>query len=231
MLTSFGFDTIAIHVNRYNSNFIETINFFYSLGIKNFLLIFDYDPLQDSLSIIKSRMNEFKKLYKPSVRGKLKCAVNLHISPGSGFNDTVDQIYCNKRSRALLSTLPLFPDKNYDQISHDINNLLYKKSTSLFFASFDKTVESSSLEFCSKFINNPRISLTVDINYLFNPQKQPFFNNILTHSCPVIPSISQDISYYVGIAEYINFAIENYGKKDYFRLCSQINKASDKIFN
>jgi hypothetical protein len=232
MLTSLGFDTLAIHVNRYNSSFDETLNFFYELGIKNFLFIFDYDPLNDSIAIIKSKMNELKNTYKKrSFRINIKSAINLHISQGAGFHENINQIYCNKKSNSLLVSLPLFIKDNYEPISLDINNLLYKKSTFLYFTSFEQIIESSNLEFCSKFINNPRIGLLIDANYLLNPQKHIIFNKILNSNTLILPCISKDISYYAGILASTNFAIEKYGKKDYFKLCSQINKASVKIFN
>ena len=231
MLNSLGFDSLALHVNNFNSDINEAIIFFRTLGIKNFLMIFDYDPLNDSIPILKSKIIEFKKIHTRNMRINLKCAINLHLSQGIGFNNQVSRLYCNKKSKALLITLPLFTDTNYDPISLDINNLLYKKSSFLIFSSFEKIIESSSLDFCLKFINNPRIAVAVDLNYILNPQKSAFFHKILSSGSLIIPSISKDIAYYAGALPSTLFAIDKYGKKDYFRLCTQINKASNKIFN
>lgn len=232
MLTSLGFDTIVIHTNRFYSDVNKTIETFYSFGIKNFLFIFDYDPLYDSTAILKSKIKEFKNIHKSQSphRVKIKTALNLNISPGVAFNDSIDQIYISKKSKALFTSLPLFTDINYDPISLDINHLLYKKSSFLVFTDFEEIVESSSVEFCSKFINNSKIGICTDLNYLLNPEKKILFNKIITANCPILPSISRDFGNYAGILNSSEFIIKQYGKKAYYSLCSQINRASTKIF-
>ena len=232
MLNSLGFDTIAIHVDRFYSDISQALEKFYHIGIKNFLFVFDYDPLCDSIAILKDKMKSFKTTYSrlPSIHIKIKCALNLHISQGAGFNESVSRLYCNKASKSLLVALPLFTNDNYEPIALDINHLLYKKSSFLFFTYFDKIVESSSVEFCSKFINNPRIGLTVDINYLFNPQKDKLFHHFLSSNALIIPTLSQDLANYAGVLPSADFVLNKYGKKEYYQLCSQINKASLKIF-
>ena len=232
MINSLGFDTVIIHADRFYSNIDQTLEIFYTFGIKNFLFIFDYDPLSDSVSILKSKMNEFKNRYTKTAshRIKIKCAFNLNISHGISLNDSISQIYASKSSRSLFLSLPLFTHTNYDPIALDINHLLYKKSTFIIISSFEKIVESSNVEFCSKFINNPRIGLDIDLNYILNPQKEIFFHKILNSNSLILPSISRDIANYVGSLDAAGFLIEKYGKKSYYNLCSQINKASTKIF-
>lgn len=232
MINLLGFDSIAIYVDRFYSDINYALTEFYRLGIKNFLFIFDYDPSADSIAIIKSKMNHFKALHSklPSLRIHVKCALNLYINQGSAFNSSVNQLYCNKSSNTLLVSLPLFTDTNYEPISHDINHLLYKKSSFLVLTSFDKIIETSSMNFCSKFINNYRIGLALDINYLFNPEKALLFKSILNNNCPIIPTITQDMANYAGALASADFILNMHGKKEYYRLCSQINKASLKIF-
>ena len=231
MISTLGFDSIAIHINRFSSDIPQALEYFYSLGIKNFLFIFDYDPLIDSIAITKNRMQKFKHTQKLSIlRMNIKCAFNLCITQGAGFNESIQQIYCNKKSKSLLVSLPLFTDKNYDPIALDINHLLYKKSTFLTFTHFEEIVESSSIDFCLKFINNPRIGLSIDLNYLLDPQKEIFVRKILDNNNLTLPSISRDISNYAGTLASANFIIDKYGKKSYYKLCSQINKASNKLF-
>ncbi len=233
MLTNLGFDTIAIYIDRFHSSIEQTLSYFYNLGIQNFLLIFDYDPLTDSITILKSKMKEFKKLHpKPTkLRIKIKYALNLHIYQGSAFNSSVNQIYCNKSNKTLLVSLPLFTNDNYEPIALDINHLLYKKSSFLIFTNFERIIESSNVEFCSKFINNLRIGFCVDLNYLFNPQKDFLFKAILDSNSFIIPTVTQDLANYVGILPSTEYILEKHGNKDYYRFCSQINKASIKIFN
>lgn len=231
MLTSLGFDTLVVHADRFYSDIHQALDAFYALGIKNFLFVFDYDPLYDSISIIKSKLNNFKILCAntSSHRIKLKCALNLHISQGAAFNDSLTRLYCKKSSKTLLVSLPLFTNSNYDPIALDINHLLYKKSVFPIFTSFEKIVESSSIEFCSKFINNSKIAISIDLNYLFNPQKEEIYTKILHSNSLILPSISKDMATYAGILSLAEFDIKKYGKKSYYGICSQINKASSKL--
>ena len=232
MLSSLGFDTIIVHADKISSNIEHAYNIFYEIGIKKVLLLFNYDPLCDSITLIKSRANEFKSLCSKYAyrRIKIKCALNLHITEGSVFNDSINRIYCNKSFKTIFVSLPLFTETRYQPIALDINNLLYKKKAFPVFTSFEKIIETSSLDFCSKFINNSRMGLTVDLNYLLNPQKDKLFNLFLTSNSLIIPTISQNMANYAGILPSADFALNKYGKKEYYKLCSQINKASLKIF-
>lgn len=232
MINSLGFDTIIINANRFYSDINQTLETFYTFGIKNFLFIFDYNPLYDSIPLLKEKMNSFKNIYShTSLRGlKIKVAFNLNILQGAAFNNSINRIYANKNSKSIFVSLPLFTDTNYEPVALDINHLLYKKSTFLILNSFEKNIETSSLDFCLKFINNPRIGISVDLNYLFNPEKELFFKHALNSSSLILPSISKDLSNYVGILSAVDFAIDKYGKKSYYNICTQINKATSRIF-
>jgi hypothetical protein len=231
MITSLGFDTVLIHTNGYSKNISQTVELLYPLGIKNYIFLFDYDPLSDSIPIIKANLKKFKSICSDTVSHhiKIKCALNLHVCNGSAFNPSVDQIYADKRSKAIFTALPIFADVNYQSVALDINHLLYKKLTFPIFTGFDKIIESSNYEFCSKFINNSKIGIAVDLNYLLDPKNQYIFKEILKSNSLILPSISHDVSNYAGIKASAEFIIDQYGKKSYYALCSQINKCSSKI--
>ena len=232
MITSLGFDTIVIHANRFHCEMNHTFETFYQFGIKNFLFIFDFDPLFDSISILKDKMNTFKKLAYNSFsrRINIKVAYNLIVTQGCAFNNSTNRLLANKKSKSLFVALPLFTNTNYDPIALDINHLLYKKSYFLIFDSFEKIVESSNIDFSSIFINNPRIGICVDLNYILNPTKEIFFKRVINSNCLILPSISTDIGNYVGALSAADFMINKYNKKAYYNLCTQINKASSRIF-
>ena len=231
MISSLGFDTIVIHIDRYNLELERTFDFLYGLGVKNFIFVFDFDPLSDSVSIFNARFNRFKNISvkASSHRVKIKCAFNLHISQGAAFNDYIERLYVDKKSKAVFVSLPLFTETNYEPIALDINHLLYKRSAFPIFTSFEKTLETSSKSFCSKFVNNLKMGLEIDINYLFNPQKQELLFELIKNNSLVLPGISRDISNYAGIVDATEHIIELCGKKNYYKLCSQINKCSLKI--
>ena len=231
MITSLGFDTILIHYGAFSNDITSTFELLYPLGIKNYIFLVDYDPTFDSIPILKARLKELKKLYSDtsSHNVKIKCALNMHICNGSAFNPSIDQIYANKKSKALFIVLPLFADINYQSIALDVNHILYKKSALPIMTSFDKILESTNYDFCSKFVHNSKIGLGVDINYLLAPKNQSLFNDVIKSRSLIIPSISHDISNYAGIKASTEFIIDQYGKKSYYAICSQINKCSTKI--
>lgn len=232
MLSFIGFDTIIIFYNRQTADdIVAIITLLYKIGIKNFIIVFDFDPLIDSISIIRSKIDNFNKSIRLVIpnRIKIKYTFNLVMSQGVAFNDAVQRLYANRKNKTLFLALPLFVDNNYDPIAIDINHLLYKRKITTIFTSFEKIIETSSLKFCMKFIENPKISFTVDINYLFNPEKQRFVNSVLTSNTLILPSISNSVSNYAGILSVADNALEIYGKKKYYNLCSQINHSSTKL--
>lgn len=231
MITSLGFDTVTVHTNNLNKNISDIFDLLCPLGIKNYIFLFDYDPSIDAISLYKARFNEFKKICTNTLshRVKIKCAFNMYISNGSAFNPSLDQIYANRSSKILFLSLPLFADTNYQEISLDINHLLYKKSTLPILTNFDKILDTSDFEFCSKFIHNYRFGFSIDLNYLLDPCKKDIFKAFLESKSLILPSISPNTSNYAGIKASAEHIIDLYGKKRYYLLCSQINKCSSKI--
>lgn len=230
MITSIGFDTVVISYHRNNFELEQTFELLCKLGVKNFIFLFDYDPLIDSIAIFKERFNKLKCYTKSiSSRTKIKCAFNLHICQGAAFNNSTTRLYADKNSKLIFISLPIFTSNNYDPIALDVNHLLYKKSAFPIFTSFEKIIETAGLDFCLKFINNPRIGISVDMNYLLDPKKHNIFKLIIKSNTLILPSFSNHISNYAGIAPSADYAIENYGKASYYKLCSQINKCSLKF--
>lgn len=232
MLSFLGFDTLVIHnYNRFVLDSHHMFDLFYNAGIKNFIFAFDYDPRFDSITIMKYEFNQIKKsvLETTSHHVKVKCIFNLIMSQGVALNKDIPRLCSSKTSNALFLSLPLFTDTNYEPISLDINHLLYKRKLTTVFSSIEKAIETSSLDYCMKFINNPRIAFTVNINYLFDPSKERFFNNILNSKSNLLPSISGDMFSYAGVLAEADNALDKYGKKKYYNLCSQINHSSLKL--
>lgn len=229
MLSFLGFDTIVIHnYNRFVVDSKHMFELFYNIGVENFIFAFDFDPRIDSVTIMNYNFKQIKQslLNSTSYRVKIKCIYNLMISPGAAFNNVIPRICSNKSNNVLFLSLPLFTDVNYDPIALDINHLLYKRKITTVFSSIEKVIETSSLDFCIKFLNNPRIAFTVDINYLFDPSRENFFNRLIDSKSNILPCISGDMFNYAGVLASADNALSKYGKKKYYNLCSQINRSS-----
>lgn len=232
MFCSLGFDTLLISYDRLHfSEFKDLVEYFFGLGIKNFIFIFDYNPNLDSISLVAEKFSNLKSYSsKFCFRGmKIKCAFNLNICQGAAFNDSLSRIFANRNNKTIFLSLPIFTDTVYDSFALDINHLLYKKRAFPIFTFFDANIETSGRDFCKKFISNPRIGISLDINYIYSPKNHDIVSEILKSNCFILPSVSGDISNYAGTAATIECFIDSYGKNDYFKLCSLINRCSDKV--
>ena len=89
--------------------------------------------------------------------------------------------------------------------------------------------ETSDVSFCQKLLSVSNLGASFDINYLFDPEKLDFVQMIGDRKTPFIPSISRDISNYVGIVNETEFFFGKIGKKRYYNLCSQISRCSSKF--
>ena len=232
MLCSFGFDALVVSYDRLRySEFKDLIEHFFKLGIRKYIFIFDYEPNTDSIAILTEKFNTLKQHCSNfGFRGlKIKCALNMNICQGAAFNSSLSRVFANKINKTIFVSLPIFADTVYDSFALDVNYLLYKQHAFPIFTFFDSNIETSGRDFCQKFISNQRIGISLDINYLFSPQNIDIVKEILKSNCMILPSISGDISNYAGVWAYVEHFWKFSSKTDYFKLCSQINKCSDKL--
>ena len=232
MFYSLGFDTLLISYDRLHfSAFKDLVEYFFELGIKDFIFIFDYIPTLDSISLFSRKFANLKSYCSDfRFRGmKIKCAFNLNICQGAAFNDSISRIFANKNNKTIFLSLPIFTDTVYDSFARDINHLLYKEHAFPIFTFFDANIETSGRDFCKKFILNSNIGISLDINYIFSPKNHDIVSEILKSNCFILPSVSAEISNYAGVAASIEYFLDSCGKNNYFKLCSLINRCSDKV--
>ena len=232
MLTSLGFDTIVINNRQYDDDSLCLVfDLFSGCGIRNFIFLSDFDFENDSFGIERDKIIIFKNKLSSLTDRKINFKVffNLYVSSGFSFNKDVKRFYSVKKNRSLFAQLPLFTDLGFDLIAHDVNNLIYRQKSFPVFSSFDTVINTASEDFCKKLMNNKNMGLGFDINYIFDPSNLQLFSEILNSKTLILPMISHDISNYVGISKSAEYFMEIYGIKNYYKMCSLINKCASKF--
>ena len=232
MLASLGFDTIIVNNRRYDEESLsELFNLLFPFGVNKFIFLLDFDLSLDSFSVQFEKIQRFAKIVSNiSPRGaRSKIFYNLILDKGSSFNPEFNRLYSVKKARSLFLSLPLFTDTNYEVIAQDLNNMIYRMNAFPLITNFDMVVETSANIFWQKLLSVSNLGVSVDINYLFDPEKLGFAEALILNKTPLIPSVSRDIANYVGIVNEAEFFFEKIGKKKYYSICSQISRCSSKF--
>ena len=233
MLTSLGFDAVIINNGDRN---VQGLTFLFELlsksDIKNFVFASDFDFAQNSFSLENQKINNFKaKLKNISSSGGLhhKVFYNLILTQGSVFNDEFKRIYAAKKYNSFFVTLPLFTHTAYDSLATDINQMIYRHKAFPVILNFDKILDTASVDFCDMLINTSQFGFGLDINYIFDPAKRAYIEKFLRKGSLIFPTISHDISNYVGIMNEAEAFMKNMGRRNYYQLCTQIRRCTGKF--
>jgi hypothetical protein len=159
----------------------------------------------------------------------VKVFYNLLLERGAAFNKDIKRLYADKKHSSLFVSLPLMLDRNYDAIANDVNHLLYRRKAFPVFTDFNMTLETSSYDFCTKLLSSIKAGFCFDVNYLFDPKNVKLAETMLASGARLIPTISHDLSNYVGIMNEADFFMEKIGKSSYYRLCSLITGCSIRV--
>ena len=232
MLPSLGFDTVIVRNRAHDADSLSALfELLYPCGIRNFIFLADIDLATDALSLMDTRVKNFySHLKSVTPRGvHVKIFYNLILDRGAAFNKDIKRLYADKKHSALFVTLPIMLDSNYDAIANDVNQLLYRRKVFPIFTDFNMTLETSSYDFCLKLVNDVKAGFGIDVNYLFDPKNIKLAESLLRSGAKFIPTISHELSDYVGIMNEADFFMEKIGKNSYYRLCSLITGCSVRV--
>ncbi len=231
-MTSVGFDTIVIN-NRYsdNTDLRRLFDFFLPMGIVNFIFPYRFDLSVDNITLSSERLKNFTRLAQNvAPRGvHVKAAHALCFIDGVSQNRSLEKFCLSKKKHSEFFVLPLFSDPSDNRFATELNRLLYRRSIFPIFNSFDSIVKTAPRGFCSKLLCSNSAGFVLDINFLFDLENTEILNLIVKNSVQILPSISHGLENYVGIQETLKYFIQQFGKNNYYKLCSQINKCSNTV--
>lgn len=230
-MTPLGFDSLIIHHHHIDAAHISnTLLFFSNLGIKNFIFLFNYDPIISNTTAFQEKLKSCRKqlfLIKNSVRLRINIFLfpNIILTGGYSSNPSFDKLYANRSFHSVFLSLPWFLDDDANGLSYDINHILYKKKAFPIFTDFDSVYQTSSPDLCDRLLSNRSLGISVDLNHVFSSMS----DTLLKKGISVIPQISNELSNYVGILNYISNFKKKCGMIEHFNICRQIKSCSEKI--
>ena len=231
-MTLLGFDTIIVN-NKFThvSDFKDLFDFFTPLGIKNFAFLNEFDFVSDNLTFRLNESNELKKLLTDiSPRGaRIKTSRSISFADGMSQNSNISKLCISRKNHASFISLPIFPDTSNNGFAIELNRLIYRKNIFPVFNSFDLIIKTAPTTFCDKLLALKNVGFALDINFLLDTNNSKYLEIILDNNTHVLPSVSHDVSSYIGIVKQSESFCDILGKKNYYKLCSQINKTSSLI--
>lgn len=232
MLSYLGFDTVIVDNGLYDSASLSVVfEKFAQYGVKKFVFLSDFSLANNSFSLENIKLRNFAdsldSICPRGVRGKV--FYNLLLDSGSAFNPEFKRLYAVKKHSSVFCSLPYMLESSYEDISKDMNNMLYRHKAFPIFSNFDKVLATSSPDACYKLLNDIKAGFCFDIGYLLDPSNIDTVKMILKNNSNVILKISKNISEYECLLQHMDIFMENIGKQNYYKLCHDISKCCDKI--
>lgn len=226
------FDTLIVNNREYSQKDIALLfEVLVPLGVRNFVFLRTFDLSADSVAIETDVMRNFKKsLDDISSRGiKSKVCFEMLFDVGASQNPNLPRLRVSRKRNAVFVSLPIFPNTDDNVFSYELNRLLYRSDVFPVFTCFDKIIQTAPWEFCEKLLQTRKAGFSFDLNAILCSKDRRLLNHIINSNTYIIPSISHNIGNYAGIDKQAQKFMENYGKSNYYRLCSQFRKCAERI--
>jgi hypothetical protein len=212
----------------------QTFDFFAKCGVSDFIFLFDLDFSNHYIRNQKEKLREFKALINDIRPRGIHSHVfhNLIFDKGIAFNKDLPKAYTSRRSPAVFLSIDLNSANNYNELSQDINRLLYTHKVFSFFTHFDSIIEYIDDLDTNDYLNlfsNQGFGFGFDLNYLFDPSKSAILSRLVLSNAMVAPMISGDLSNYISFPRDFEYLVERSGNNDYAALCRKISKCALKL--
>ncbi len=230
MPASLGFDTLIVNNRIYDEKSLSRMfEIFFSHDIKNYIFLSEFDFTADSFSLKTVKNKNFQSTLKTiAPRGvHTKICYNLSFVRGVSSNPDLRRIYSNRKHSSLFINLPTMLDADlYDSFAVDLNRLIYRLKAIPLCTSFDKTLETSDKEICTRLLQSPRLAFGFDLNYWLSSDNLAFAKQLSRIKPLFVPMLSNGIEAYTDIDYFYEQIMSNIGKDNYYALCTKINKCA-----
>ena len=230
MQFSIGFDTLIINNRFYSEDDLsELFELFVPLGIKKFVFLFEFDLANTNLLRVNNKISLLNELLSRITPRGVHSAVKLELifDNGASSNSDISKLYASRSKRSLFVALPMFPNTDDNGFATDLNRLIYRSGSFPIFTSFQNITETAPTDFTARLLSTPS-GFGFDLNYLLRTDRKELVSTLINNNSLVLPMISHELANYVGIVNEISYFKETYGKNEYYKLCSQINRCSIK---
>lgn len=230
MQFSIGFDTLIINNRFYSEDDLSKLfELFVPLGIKNFVFLFEFDLANTNLLRVNNKISLLNELLSRITPRGVHSAVKLELifDNGASSNSDLSRLYSSRSKRSLFVALPMFPNTDDNGFATELNRLIYRSGSFPIFTSFQNITETAPTDFTARLLSTPS-GFGFDLNYLLRTDRQKLTRTLIANNALILPIVSHELANYVGIVNEISYFKETYGKNEYYKLCSQINRCSIK---
>ena len=223
------FDTLLICNNHFDEESIKyTLNFFKSVGIRNFIFTYEFDRDVKPLSMAIQKLRTLKPyLSSHAPRGlRIYTAFNVILSEGCVFDPSFNRL-AFRHSDRIFAKLPFY---NYEAwLESDMNRLLYKNKLKPAFVSFERSFYTCDRAILDRFMSIKNALFCMDINYLTSIQATPDLELFLSRGINILPCVSSDVFNYPGILKSFDLLKKRIGNPNYSKLCKSFYDSSKQI--
>lgn len=230
MSTSIGFDTLIVNNRAYaEDDLLALFELFVPLGVKNFVFLFEFDLAATSFLRVEQKISPLKELLSRITPRGVHSAVRLSLvfDKGVSFNSALPKLYTSRTKKSLFVSLPIFPQTDDNAFATDLNRLIYRSGAFPIFTCFENIIRTAPSDFAHKLLATPS-GFGFDLNYLLRIDNRELARTLIASNTLVLPVISHELANYVGIVNETSCFKEVFGKNDYYKICSQINRCSIK---
>ena len=230
MQFSIGFDTLIVNNRFYAEDDLSKLfELFVPLGIKNFVFLFEFDLANTNLLRVNKKITLLEDLLSRITPRGIHTTVKpeLIFDSGVSSNSDISKLYASRSKKSLFVALPIFPPIDDNGFATDLNRLIYRSSSFPIFTSFHNIVETAPEDFTTRLLSTPS-GFGFDINYLLRTDRKDLTSMLINNTSLVLPMISHELANYVGIVNEVSHFKETYGKTEYYKLCSLINRCASK---
>lgn len=224
---SLGFDTLIINSRPYDDESIDRlVEIFSPLDVRRFVFLHDFDPHVDPLALSVDSARSFQSRVSARLpRGiHAKAFFTLKFTKDTVITPEILRLCISRGGNSLFVSLPMFPDTSDNDFAVSLNRLIYRSKMRPVFSSFESVRDTSQRSFSDKLLAINSCKFALDINYLLRPDNHDLASFIIHNNVQILPCISHDPSCYAGIQNAAQHYVDTYGKQEYYKLCSQINK-------
>jgi len=226
-----AFDYLVISdVHLDTASLKDIFSFFSELGIRKFIFLLNFDRTRHTLSQIKDRQKKFNELLR-SVRphGTLVYSfLTINLSDGVVYDPSIESLF-KKTSPFLFVKAPVLCDEAW--VDSDLNYLLYKMNCHPILTSFEENILTNSQARIDQMIRSKAYRMTLDLNYITSLDAEVRMMQIISREISVFPSISHDLSNYVGIEKALEDYKDRLGEATYARFCRNLWNSEKEFFS
>ncbi len=228
-MSHFDFDYLIVFNPRYDdASLTDLFSFFSENGIRRFFFCEPFDHNCHSISQVKCRIRDIKKV----IGARCPRGVRFSVCADIQMSDGISSVSALRRlliphTDSLFLRLPIF--RFDDWINTELNSILFRHRFLPIFSCFEANLKTNPSHQLTQLIHSDPFRVCLDINYMTAPFSQPILYDLIQRNVPILPCISYSLSDYAGSITGFDQLKSEIGSPLYTKLCRNIQRAKAYI--